>query len=304
MFKSKRSMVNVSIARGALESIFDECDQFDVDETGGRIIGTYQKKDNQYELQVLGVIGPGPNAKRSPASFFQDGEYQERVFRSIEENHPEVEHLGNWHTHHVNGLATLSSGDKTTYQTTVNHHNHNTDFFYALLVVRKAPGRDRRYGIKHYFFRRNDDTAYEIPDAQVRIVDTPVLWPLSAEKVLPSPSSRHHAEIQDDANPERVKDQEFFSEFYPNLKPLFSKSIGAFYWKGRLDLVDGSQADVLAMESSTGRKSSYSITIAGQALPVSDVLARYKNRTFKSARHAVLYLERDINRGIYRNKKE
>ena len=35
LFRSKKPAFSISIARGALESIFDECDRFDVDETGG-----------------------------------------------------------------------------------------------------------------------------------------------------------------------------------------------------------------------------------------------------------------------------
>src|SRR5207237_10579003 len=62
----------------SLESIFDECDQFDSHETGGRLIGSYeQQKDGKYDVRLLGVIGPGPNAERSATSFFQDGERSE-----------------------------------------------------------------------------------------------------------------------------------------------------------------------------------------------------------------------------------
>jgi len=139
MFRSKHPKIDISMPKKSLEAIFDECDRHDVDETGGRIIGMYEKKGRDYQINVLGVIPPGPNARRSPTSFFQDGEYQERVFRELEKDHPNLEHLGNWHTHHVNGLQTLSGGDRETYHATVNHHNHNTDFFYALLVTRKHP---------------------------------------------------------------------------------------------------------------------------------------------------------------------
>ena len=137
MFRSKLPHFSVTVSRGALEAIFDECDQYDSHETGGRLIGTYQRKGVRYDIQLTGVLGPGPNARRSATSFFQDGDYQEQVFRSIEEGHPEIEHLGNWHTHHVNGLATLSQGDHATYRRIVNHDKHNTDFFYALLVVKR-----------------------------------------------------------------------------------------------------------------------------------------------------------------------
>lgn len=302
MFNWKRPKVKISIARGVLDAIFDECDQFDVDETGGRIIGTYRRKGTHYDIEVLGVIGPGPNARRTRTSFFQDGEYQESVFRSVEKQHPEIEHLGNWHTHHVNGLSSLSSGDETTYRTIVNHHKHNTDFFYALLVVQKAPGRDERYKVKHYFLRRDDDVVYEIPEWQVRIADKPVLSPVTGDRVLPAIRPLREPEILGDANPERVKDQEFFTEFYPSLRPVFSKSLGAPYWKGRLDLIDGSQTDVLVIEHMNGGKRFYSISIGGQKLSGFELSPSYEDRIFKSARHAVLQLERDLNRNIYRNK--
>ena len=42
-----------------------------------------------------------------------------------------IEHLGNWHTHHVNGYPNLSGGDVATYRRIVNHELHNLDFFYA-----------------------------------------------------------------------------------------------------------------------------------------------------------------------------
>src|SRR6185437_8788099 len=121
LFRSKKPAFTISIARGALESVFDECDRYNVDETGGRLLGTYRHKHGRYELEVTGVLEPGPNAQRSPTYFLQDGDYQEKQFRAIEAIHPEIEHLGNWHTHHVNGLQTLSGGDKTTYFKTVNH---------------------------------------------------------------------------------------------------------------------------------------------------------------------------------------
>jgi len=303
MFRSKKTAVSISIARGALESIFDECDQYDIDETGGRLIGNYRQKGAKYEIQVLGVLGSGPNARRSPTSFFQDGEYQERVFRSIEESHPDIEHLGNWHTHHVNGYPTLSGGDKTTYFNIVNHEKHNTDFFYALLVVSRNRGGDPRYEVKHYLFRRNDDKMYEIPAAQVHLVDTPILWPRNAEIATPASNSLQQSSQPRAPNLERARDQEFFSEFYPNLKALFSKKIGAVYWKGPVALVDGSHADVVTLENFDNGASFYSITAGGRDSILADVSARYQDRRFHSARHAVLQLEKDLNQAIYRCKK-
>jgi hypothetical protein len=108
LFRSERPVVSISIARGALESIFDECDKYDADGTGGRLLGTYRYDNGRYDIEVRGVLEPGPNAQRSPTYFLQDGDHQEKQFRAIEASHPEIEHLGNWHTHHVNGYPTPS----------------------------------------------------------------------------------------------------------------------------------------------------------------------------------------------------
>jgi hypothetical protein len=296
MFRWKKNDFSIAIARSVLESIYDECDRFDVDETGGRIIGTYNQKGAHLEIQVSGMLGPGPNADRSPTSFFQDGEHQEQMFRAIEATHPEIEHLGNWHTHHVNGYPTLSSGDKTTYFKTVNHRNHNTDFFYALLVVKRNTRGNPRYDIKHFFFRRDDNTVYEIPHSQVKIIDMPALS--GGEKNAPTPA-------RDNVGPnlERVKDQEFFSEFYPELKALISKPANLPYWKGTVKLVDGSRALVVALENDGEGKSSYSITAADQNHALGNVTSGYKNRRFPTARHAVIHLERDLNHAIFKDRK-
>jgi hypothetical protein len=297
MFGSKKLEVDIYIPKDALTVVFDECDQYDFDETGGRLIGSYQKKGNKYTIEVSGVIDPGPNARRAPTSFFQDGDYQEKIFRSVEEKHPQIEHLGSWHTHHVNGLTTLSSGDRSTYQRIVNHRLHNTDFFYALLVIEKKINSKQRYVIKHYFIRRDDATIYEIPDSKIHIVEKLLVWPShSGTKDLSSPGVS-----QIDTNAERVKDQEFFSEFYPDFKPLFSKNTNVFYWKGKLGLIDNTRVDVIIMENKTDNGWAYSIAVADPS--IADTMASYMDRTFKSARIAIFNMERDINRGIHLKKE-
>ena len=278
-----------------MEAVFSECDKYDIDETGGRIIGTYKKAGKRYDISVLGIIDPGPNARRSPTSYFQHGEYQEHVFREDEKEHPNLEHLGNWHTHHVNGLETLSSGDRSTYHRIVNHDKHNTDFFYALLVVRKTPHRSQRYEVKHHIIFRNDDTIYEIPDSQVFVLDQ------DSGSASHFESASCPADVPLSPNLQRVKDQEFFSEFYSELRPGFSKALGALYWKGPLHFIDGSRAEVLVMESPDSQNPSYSITIPGSHPP--DAIHLYRDRNFKSARHAVIHLEKDVNREIFRSRK-
>src|SRR5271166_2519922 len=303
LFKSQKPVFAISIARDALESIFDECDKYDTDETGGRLLGTYSDRDRRTEIEVKAVLEPGPNAERSATHFFQDGELQERLFRAIEASHPEIEHLGNWHTHHVNGVSTLSGGDKATYFRTVNHEKHNTDFFYALLVVNRNRSGNPRYAIKHFIFRRNDQTVYEIPPEQVRVVNVAVLPAHTTERAdtrdpPPQPSQPGAP------NPERAKDQEFFSDLYPDLKPLISKTTGAPYWKGHLSLIDGSRAEIAAIENADGHAPSYSIATSSKNPLFVDILARCLERQFRSARQAVVHLERELNQALYLGKKE
>ena len=156
--------IRIVFPEAGLKVVFDECDRFDHDETGGRLVGTFAEHGGKLTIHVTGIIESGPQATRSRVSFFQDGAHQEVIFRQIESRHPEIEHLGNWHTHHVNGLPTLSGGDLETYYRTVNHQNHNTPFFYALLVTAKHRTSDprRRYSIKHFVFRRGDKDFYEV----------------------------------------------------------------------------------------------------------------------------------------------
>jgi hypothetical protein len=298
LFRSKKPAFAISIARHALESIFDECDRFDADETGGRLLGTYRLNKGYLEIELKGVLEPGPNAQRSPTYFLQDGDYQEKLFRAIEARHPDIEHLGNWHTHHVNGLQTLSGGDKVTYNRIVNHANHNTDFFYALLIVKKNRGGNPRYAVKHFIFRRGDNQFYEVPSTDVRLVDMPLLLPDRPGGRAGSPRQT----APEVANLQRVKDQEFFSEFYPGMKVLLAKEIGAPYWKGSLALVDGSRAEVVAVEDPDDKAHSYSIRSSSKNPVLAEILTQYRDRKFPAARHAVLNLERELNQALYRGK--
>jgi hypothetical protein len=301
MFRPKRTSVSVSIVRTALESIFDDCDKFDIDETGGRLLGTYKNRDGQLQIQVTDVIDAGPQAQRSPTFFLQDGEYQERRFREIEAKQPNIEHLGNWHTHHVNGYRTLSGGDLDTYFRTVNHDKHNTDFFYALLVVSRNRGGGPRYTVKHFLFRRDDGNVYEIPDRDVHIVDVPVRP--STVNLMAATSARAEAVAPSlGENIERARDRDFFAEFYPELKSLMSKETGAVYWRGPVTLIDDSQAGVVAMEDTKG-EAFYSIATSYKNPAFAEVATQYRSRQFRSAREAVVNFERDLNRALYRETR-
>lgn len=290
--------VRLIVPQAALTAIFDECDQFDHDETGGRVIGAFTERDGKLDLRITGIIESGPQAQRTAVSFFQDGEHQERIFRQIETSHPEIEHLGNWHTHHVNGLSTLSNGDVDTYRRTVNHHMHNTPFFYALLVTAKRRTKDplHRYSVKHYVFRRGDDRVYEIPGRLVEVVNAPLLWPSEQ----PHDMNNGPRETIDDfgARPERVYDRDILGEFYQGIRAFTSPKLG-LYWRGPVMLVDGSKVEAVVVENLASGAPVYSIALRSAPKLLTAVAEELAQQEFPSARAALITTERRCNSALF-----
>jgi hypothetical protein len=291
--------VSLLIPKAALIEVFDECDGFDQDETGGRVIGTFEEHRGKIAIQITGIIEAGPQARRSAVSFFQDGEYQEQVFRKIETDHRKIEHLGNWHTHHVNGLQHLSGGDIETYNRTVNHRNHNAPFFYALLVTAKHRSSDplNRYAVKHYIFRRGDERIYELRRDQVEIVDAPLIWPVQAQHPHGKRDSHPKHELR--TNPNRAYDSDILSEFYRGVRPFSSAKLG-MYWRGPLELLDGSKIEVVLLEDSAAANPTYTVTLREPPAALKDLAEEIANVEFPSARAALITTERSCNRALYR----
>lgn len=306
--KIEKPLVKITFCKYVLDAIFDECGNFNVDETGGRIIGFYQRSGALLNIEVCGLIGSGPNARRSPTSFFQDGVHQEVVFRKIEADYPDIEHLGNWHTHHVNGLNTLSSGDIDTYKRIVNHEKHNTDFFYALLVIAKKYSlhNQERYGVRHFLFRRGESLVYEIPPGQIKIIRKSSIFidrvkkPDLESDVAPGTILCNQPTV----NSIRLKDKEIMADLCPDLKPFFSKQTSSLYWKGEITLIDAAPVEFLILESLDETKPSYSITLIGPKADSFQCKQVYSKRNFDSAWRAALSFERDLNREIYNNIKD
>src|SRR5712692_1123496 len=295
--------VRLSIPKAALITVFDECDGFDQDETGGRVIGTFEEHRGKLAIQVTGIIEAGPQARRSAVSFFQDGEYQERVFRKIEDHHPEIEHLGNWHTHHVNGLQTLSGGDMETYHRTVNHRSHNAPFFYALLVTAKHRSSDplNRYAVKHYIFRRGDERIYELHRDEVEIVDAPLIWPAGAGSHQQKRENQPKHELR--GNPNRAYDNDILSEFFRGVRPFSNAKLG-MYWRGPLELLDGSPVEVVLLEDSAAGNPTYTVTLREPPAALKDLAEEIASVEFPSARAALITAERSCNRALYRQHGE
>ena len=51
--------VRLLIPKAALIEVFDECDGFDQDETGGRVIGTFEEHRGKINIQITGIWTSG-----------------------------------------------------------------------------------------------------------------------------------------------------------------------------------------------------------------------------------------------------
>jgi hypothetical protein len=82
-----------------------------------------------------------------------------------------------------------------------------------------------------------------------------------------------------------------------------SKSAGVVYWKGTLDLIDGSPIELLVLESESNNKIEYSIKITGTSESSFATSELYAGRRFGSARSAVRMFERDLNCELYQRSR-
>lgn len=303
--------IKVIIPRKALDVVFDECDRYDSDETGGRVLGVYDQSDKGLTVSVTGIIEPGPQTERTATYLKQDGAYQEQVFREVERRQPSIEHLGNWHTHHMNGLRHLSGGDIDTYRRIVGHANHNTNFFYALLVVEKCRrvAGGERYVFRHYVLRRGDPAVYEVPPEHVTIVEAPLVWPCAAHEKSGAPGatcgdspdvSDHGAVglLGDAVRSNRVTDRQAISEFYPKVKPFQSQSLG-LHWRGQIPLVDGSEIEAIVLEDADVQPPAFKVMLRNPPTALAETAGALGERYFSSCRAALVASERTCNTTLF-----
>jgi hypothetical protein len=191
----------------------------------------------------------------------------------------------------------------------VNHENHNTDFFYALLVVAKNRSyfRRERYLIKHFLFKRNESLVYEIPSARIKIVHRAAVFVDNTKTIKGIPKKEIPTDSLIISHPTidriRARDKENISEMYAGLNPFLSKQTNSIYWKGKIRLVDNSLIEIFVLESIVDGRPSYSITLSASSKLVFPCHQLYLKRTFDSAWKAIYLFERDLNNEIFEKAK-
>jgi hypothetical protein len=168
-------------------------------------------RDGIDALVVTDFLPSGPRAIRTAVELQPDGEYQEALFRRLEQSDPAIEHMGTWHSHHCNGLPTLSGGDIEGYLRTVNRREYRLDFFLASLVTRLPHDADATGWIDHYLFIRGDKDYYRITDA-IQLIDWPTSFGAHTGHLPQVRTSRRSQEISD--NPHRPADEKPAAAWY------------------------------------------------------------------------------------------
>lgn len=88
--------MKVVVESTALSAILEETNKYPKHETGGILIGLLEE-DGQ--LRVTLVSGPGPKAIHKTASFVRDGEYAQQFLDEARATNQRLQYLGEWHSH-------------------------------------------------------------------------------------------------------------------------------------------------------------------------------------------------------------
>lgn len=178
--------VEILFDRNLLSFILNELAKYPSVEEGGKYIGyLFQPDDpsidklrvhpNAQTIVVTDFLPSGPKAVRTRDRLMPDGEYQEALFRKAEQLDSEIEHVGTWHSHHCNGLQTLSTGDIDGYFRTVNKPHYRPDFFVTSLVKRIPHNPEEPDWIDHFLFVEGVEEYYLVTD-HIRVIDWPTIF--------------------------------------------------------------------------------------------------------------------------------
>ena len=98
-------------------------------------------------------------------------------------------------------------------------------------------------------------------------------------------------------------DKEILNEFYRGIRPFSSAKLG-MYWRGPLELLDGSQVEVILLEDAAAANPTYTVTLREPPAVLKGVAEEIANGEFSSARAALITTERSCNRALYRQHGE
>ena len=136
-------------------------------EEGGKLLGKISQDAHGVTIHVETFLDSGPRVDKSASHILPDGKYQESLFRLIEVWDPDIEHVGTWHSHHCNGLESLSGGDIRGYIESVNDPRYGLQYFFVMLIVGTTRGE---ITYRCYLFQKGSHNFCELPDKAVMVI--------------------------------------------------------------------------------------------------------------------------------------
>jgi hypothetical protein len=202
----------------------------------GHLVPTARDWRSQFQamtITILGYLDVGPRADRSAVHHLSDTDYQFALFQRLLKDFPDLEFVGIWHSHHPNGLRTLSIGDLSTGRRTVNSTGHDLPFLLSSLAV----DTEGLTGGRHFAFIRDHRRYYELHRSAVRVVHGPNPVPAAIERfaveVREEVSRAAPVPVRwfdTDAGRQVLRADQAWLRTYPGLAPFVRD--GSIVWRG------------------------------------------------------------------------
>ena len=123
------------------------------EETGGMLVGYRTSELVGAEIVVTGLIGAGPEAKRTRNRFEPDGKWQqERLEETYMKSGRVTTYLGDWHSHPRGGTRP-SATDRTTYRRVASDRKARAPHPLILIVGLRRRARASAYTVDGSTFR-------------------------------------------------------------------------------------------------------------------------------------------------------
>jgi len=183
-----RANPNIYIYEGEAERLGRWVRAFRDLETGGELFGLYLPS-GAFVVQV--VTGPGPNARRTSTSFYQDAAYLRAVGVAAFERHA-LQHGGTWHSHHALDLAEPSGGDSRTMVRAL-ESSGASEMMLVIANLSDHRGRPARTGTPHvraFRYRDGDGDDHQSVSWVVLPGESPLRAHASMGEFLPEPAAR------------------------------------------------------------------------------------------------------------------
>jgi len=131
-------------------------------------------------------------------------------------------------------------------------------------------------------------------------VNAPLVWP---SRELENENNVHESNVQDDRlQKNRIHDKDHVEQFFPHVKTFMSKELGV-YWRGPIDLIDGSKVEAVITEHATNGAAEYALTLRKAPESLAKTAESLGAKVFPSCRAALILAERKCNATLYRLHK-